>query len=122
MTFAEQLQQQRDTILSERGTTITYKQREKVIENVPAVPATSDYLNEKSGEYRKKHIERVYTVEFGLLKWNDEQIIPMSGDHIIEEETIYEVAPIEQKQCYRPIDPDGTYIRIFVFKTNKKHE
>ena len=121
-SFAEHLKQHRETILSERGTTITYKQRDKVIENIPAVPATSDYLHEKSGEYRKKHIERAYTVEFELLKWNEEQMIPMSGDNIIEGEGIYEVAPLEEKQCYRPIDPEGRYIRIFVFKTNKKHE
>jgi len=56
-SFAEQLKQHRETILSERGTTITYKQREKVIENVPAVPTTPDYLNEKSGEHRTKHID-----------------------------------------------------------------
>ena len=120
MTFAEQLKQHRETILSERGTTITYKQREKVIENVPAVPATSDYLDEKNREHRTKHIDRTYTVEFGLLNWNGEQIIPMPGDQIIEGETTYEVAPIEQKQCHRPIDPNGTYIRIFTFKTTKK--
>ena len=113
-SFAEQLKQHRETILSERGTTITYKQREKVIENVPAVPTTPDYLNEKSGEHRTKHIDRAYTVEFGLLNWNGKQVIPMSGDKIIEGETVYEVAPIEQKQCYRSLDTDGMYVRIFV--------
>jgi len=87
--------------------------------NIPAVPATSDYLNEKSSEYRTKHIDRAYTVEFGLLNWNGKQIIPMSGDNIIEGETVYEVVPIEQKQCYRPIDPDGTYMRIFVKQITK---
>ena len=118
-TFAEQLKQQRETILAERGVTISYMQRTIVIEDIPAVPTKGKFLNEKSGDYRKRHTEREYTVEFALLKVDGEQIIPKPGDHILEGESVYEVVPDDVKQCYRPIDPDGTYVRIFVQRVSK---
>ena len=119
-SFAEQLKQQRDTILAERGVMITYKQRDIVIETVPAVPATSNFVNEKNDKRRTMFSEREYTVEFGLLKWNGEQVIPKQGDHIIEGDRVYEVGPREAKQCYRPIDANELYIRIFVQRLIKK--
>ena len=120
MTFAEQLKQQRDTILAERGVMITYKQRDMVIENIPAVPAKSEFWNEKNGERRQRFTEREYTVEFGLLKWNDEQVIPKKGDHIIENDIVYEVIPSNSKQCYRPVDIDEKYVRIYAQKISRK--
>ena len=106
----------RNTILTERGVAITYKQRGIVIEDVPAVPSKSRALNDKNGEYWSKHIDRHYTIELSLLTWEGQQIRPKPGDHIIESDTVYEVIPDEVKQCYRPIDPNETYVRIFVQK------
>jgi hypothetical protein len=43
-------------------------------------------------------------------------IEPKTGDKIIDGETEYEVVNNENKQCFRPIDPDNFYARIFVQK------
>ena len=115
--FAGQLKQQRDTILAERGVMITYKQRGIVIKNVPAVPSKSKHLNEMNGDRRYQSIDRKYTIEFALLKWNGKRITPKPGDNIIDGDIVYEVVPTESKQCYSPVDPDETYIRIFVHQT-----
>jgi hypothetical protein len=115
----EQLKQHRETILAERGVVVTYMQREIVIKDMPAVPSKSRYLHEKSGDRMMQSVDRQYTVEFGLLKWEDKQVIPKAGDIIIEGENAYEVVPDEFKQCYRPIDPDSMYVRIFVQKTTR---
>ena len=119
-SFAEQLIQHREMILAERGVMITYKQGEIVIENIPAVPSKSGFWNEKNGERRTKFIEREYTVEFALLKCNGVQIVPKQNDRIIECDSVYEVVPGESKQCYRPVDVDEMYVRIFTQKIGKK--
>jgi hypothetical protein len=46
----------------------------------------------------------------------DEPIIPKVGDQIIEGKNEYEVINDENKQCYRPIDPENQYLRIYVQK------
>jgi len=109
----------RDTILAERGVTITFKRREIEIADIPAVPSKARALNEKSGEYRTTFVERVYTIELGLLTWNEQQVRPKPGDHIIEGDIVYEVTEDEMRQCYRPIDPNEMYVRLFVKRLTK---
>jgi hypothetical protein len=58
-----------------------------------------------------------YIVKASLLMLeNDEPTEPKAGDRIIDGEKVYEVVNGENKQCYRPIYTDGSYIRIFVQK------
>jgi hypothetical protein len=113
------LKQHRNMILSERGVTIAYKQREIVVENIPAVPAKAEFLNERINDRKAKYALRQYTVEFALLTFDKKQIVPKPGDHIIEGDVVYQVTENERQQCYRPIDPDETFVRIFVFRLNK---
>jgi len=105
--------------LSQRGVTITYRQRGIEVENVLAVPSRTRLLNEKGSNSRTKFGARNYLVEFGLLTWNDEQVKPKNGDHIIDGDDVYEVVEDETKQCYYPTDTLGKYVRIFVQKTSK---
>ena len=114
-----QLKQFHERILSQRGVTITYRQRGIAIADIPAVPVRTKFLNEKSGGHRAKFVKREYIVEFGLLTWDGQQIIPKVGDHIIEGSIVYEVTESESGQCYRPIDSTELYVRIFVQKTAK---
>jgi hypothetical protein len=118
-TLAGQLKQFYDTILAQRGVTITYRQRGIVVENVPAIPTRPKLLNENSGNNRTKVVDREYIVEFGLLIWDGKQVKPKPGDHIIDGETVYEVVEDTAKQCYRPTDSQELYARIFVQKTSK---
>jgi hypothetical protein len=120
MTFSDHLKQMQDQILAQRGVLISYKRREIVIDDIPAVPTKTDFVNTKSGDYRTKYVEKEYIVEFELLKWEDKQIIPQSGDCIHEGETVYEVVPNEPKQCYRPVDSSEQYVRIFVQRIHPK--
>ena len=120
MNFAERQKQMQDQILAQRGVLISYQRREIVIADIPAVPTKTDFVNAKSGDYRTKHVEKEYIVEFGLLKWNDEQIKPQSGDYILEGDAVYEVVTKEPNQCYRPVDARETYVRIFVQRISKK--
>ena len=118
-THAGQLKQLFDTILSQRGVTITYRQRGIVVENVPAIPSRTRLSNEKGINSRAKFGAREYTVEFGQLTWNGEQVIPKTGDFITEGDVVYEVKENETQQCYRPKDSLGMYVQIFVQKTGK---
>ena len=118
-TFAGNLKQMQDMILSQRGVLITYRQRGIAIVDVPAVPTKTDYVNEKNGERRSKYFEREYIIEFALLQWNGEQVKPKSGDNIIDGEVVYEVTDGEAKQCYCPVDSIEKYVRIFTKRTSK---
>ena len=118
-TLAGQLKQFYDTILAQRGVTISYRQRGIVVENVPAIPTRPKLLNENSGNNRTKVVDREYIVEFGLLTWDGKQVKPKPGDHIIAGETVYEVVEDTAKQCYRLTDSQELYARIFVQKTSK---
>jgi len=120
MLFAAQLKRMQETILSQRGVLITYRQRGIVIENIPAVPTRAGFLNEKTGDHRVRYDRREYIIEFELLKWNGDQVVPKPGDHIIEGDVIYEVIPTEPKECYYPIDSNGTYVRIFTQRKSRK--
>jgi len=119
-TFVGQREQFHKTILSQRGVMITYRQRGIVIENIPAVPTRTRFLNETNDDRRKtKVVDREYIVEFGLLTWDSKKVEPKPGDNIIEGETVYEVIEREPNQCYRPTDSTELYVRIFVHKTSK---
>ncbi|MDR0337077.1 MAG: hypothetical protein LBI18_08305 [Planctomycetaceae bacterium] len=104
------------------GTTITYCRKGQVIAgDIPAIPAKSelpiDQTNAKTWMWSNK---RNYIVKAeSLIPQNalyDEPIIPKVGDLIIEGKTEYEVINDENKQCYRPIDPENQYLRIYVQK------
>ena len=119
---AGQLKQLYDTILSQRGVMITYRQRGIVVENVPAIPSRTRLLNEKGSNSRAKFGAREYTVEFGRLTLNGKQVVPKNGDHIIEGDVVYEVKEDETKQCYRPKDSLGMYVQIFTQKMKSKEK
>jgi hypothetical protein len=100
------------------GTQITYKRREVIIaENIPAIPAKSDTpIDQTAAKTLIKTVNRNYIVQLSLLKLDGTPIEPKTGDRIIEGELEYEVVNGENKQCFRPIDPDNLYARIFVHK------
>jgi hypothetical protein len=98
------------------GTRITYKRREVILaENIPAIPAKSDTpIDQTAAKTLIKTVNRNYIVQLSLLKLDGNPIEPKTGDRIIEGEIEYEVINNENKQCFRPIDPDNHYVRIFV--------
>ena len=116
--FTGQLKQMQETILAERGTVITYKQRGNVIKNIPAVPAKTKFLNDKRSDTRSQYAAREYIVEFGLLTWYGKQIKPKPGDNIVDGDHVYEICENEIKQCYCHVDSIGKYVRIFVQRVN----
>jgi len=120
MSFADKLKQMQETILAERGTVITYQQRDIVIENIPAVPTKSGLENEKSGDHRVRYDRREYIVQFDLLQWQGQQIVPKPGDYIVEGDDVYEVLSAKPKECYYPVDSNGLYVRIYTQRKSKK--
>ena len=100
------------------GKEITYKRRDQVIaEFIPAIPSKSALpINATKADTRMKSVNRNYIVKLELL----EGIEPKAGDRIIDGNVEYEVVNNDNKQCFRPIDTDNDYIRIFVqkIKTN----
>jgi hypothetical protein len=102
------------------GTQITYKRRDTVIaEDIPAIPAKAELpIDILGANTMLKSIICNYIVKSSLLLLNDEQIEPKAGDRIIDGKTEYEVINSVNKQCYRPVDSDNNYLRIFV-KKNK---
>ena len=119
-TLAGQLEQFYDTILAQRGVVITYRQREIVIENVPAIPKVLRLSNEKNAHSRPKFGSREYIVKYASLVWKGEQVKPKPGDSIIDGDTVYDVTESETKQCCTPADTLGMYARIYVTKMKKK--
>jgi hypothetical protein len=95
------------------GTQIAYRHRNGIIvDNIPAIPATSDMLVEQTAA--KTFIKstcRNYIIRLSLLNTK-----PEIGDRIIDGDSEYDVTNNENRQCYRPIDPDSMMIRIYVKK------
>jgi hypothetical protein len=113
MKFSEYQHILVDDLLGVFGTVITYKRKAQTIaEDIPAIPSNIDApINKTAAKTRTKTMNRNYIVEAALLS-----VEPKAGDDIIDGDKIYEVVNGENKQCFRPIDPENQYLKIFVQK------
>jgi hypothetical protein len=113
MKFSEYQHIAVNDLLGVFGTVITYKRRDQTIaEDIPAIPSNVNMpINKTEAKTRAKTMNRNYIVEAVLLS-----VEPKAGDHLIDGNTEYEVVSNENKQCYRPIDPENQYYKIFVQK------
>jgi hypothetical protein len=101
------------------GTLVAYRRREIVIANIPAIPSSPDSLLKRvSADVRAKSETSCFIVETSRLKVNGEPLIPRSGDRITAGEKEYEITADETKQCFRPMDSEENYLRIFVKKVS----
>jgi hypothetical protein len=102
------------------GTNITYKRRDVVIaENIRALPGHETAKIDRSNKsVRTSAKDKSYIIKTSLLTLNDKQIIPKSGDRIIDGIHEYEVTPNESQDCYYPMNNSESYIRIFCKKVS----
>jgi hypothetical protein len=113
MKFSEYQHIVVNDLLGVFGTVITYKRRNEVIaEDIPAIPSNTDMpIDKTEAKTRVKTTRLNFLVEALLLS-----VEPQAGDRIINGDKTYEVVNSDNKQCYRPIDPENKYLKIYVQK------
>jgi hypothetical protein len=113
--LAKHLKWMQEKIRKQRGVQITYRRKQQTV-NFIAVPTKTNFVIDQSQQYRTKKVDKEYIVESALLILNGALIKPKPGDRITEGTLEYETVEGSDRQCYRPVDPTETYIRIFVQK------
>ena len=123
MKFTGLLHKMMPTQFKTFGLLVSYRRREIVITDIPAIPSSPASLLKRASanvhsDIRAKSETSCFIVETSRLKWNGEPLIPKSGDRITTGEKEYEVTADETKQCFRPADSEENYLRIYVKKVS----
>ena len=83
---------------------------------ITATFGRSQFMVESAGETRIEHTDRDFLFPAASLVLDGVAVTPQKGDRVTVGAEVFEVLPIDGKQCYRTSDPQGTMIRVFTKK------
>jgi len=113
--FADNFLEAREAMDDKFGRSIVY-QRGASSATITATFSRSELVTETTEGTRLDHTDRDFIFPAASLVLAGVAVTPQKGDRVTVGEEVFEVLPIDGKQCYRTSDPQGTMIRVFAKK------
>ncbi len=80
---------------------------------ITATFGRSEFVEETTDGTRISHTDRDFVFPAASLVLGGLAVTPQKGDRITVGGEVFQVLPMDGKQCYRQSDPQGTMIRVF---------